>query len=225
MKKVIKKLLTNIYAISPEQVISAIERSNCRAVSFDIFDTLIKRSVPEPKDVFSILEKQYKQNFDSKISIGKLREKAEARAAELTGHRNVNIREIYRAINKVSEKEREWLIEEEIRIEYAVCQRHLSMGRVYDWCVSKNIPIILVSDMYLPHEVIAELLHKAGYVGWKSLYISAEENKNKASGDLFSIVLNKEGLKPAELVHIGDALRGDYFMPLKQGIKAVLLKV
>lgn len=223
MKKLIKKFLTNRYAVLPEQVIPVIEKANCKTVSFDVFDTLLKRNVSAPKDVFFLLEKQYQQKFGSDMKISKLRGGAEKRAVQQTGRKNVNLREIYQAIKGISEEEREWLMEEEIRIEQTVCQRWQPMGKVYDWCFNHGIPVLLVSDMYLPNEVITQLLYAAGYKGWKHLYVSAQEQKNKADGRLFDIVLDKEQLKPEEWIHIGDSLRGDYLSPKRRGIHSVLI--
>ena len=224
MKKLVRKLLTNICAVSPEQVIPAIERVDCKAISFDIFDTLLKRNVSAPADVFLLLEKQYQCKFGSDTRISALRSEAERRAVQQTGRRDVNFREIYQVIEGISEAEREWLMEEEIHIEQTVCQRWQPMGQVYDWCLNHGIPVFLISDMYLPKEVITGLLHAAGYKGWKRLYISAQEQANKADGRLFDVVMEKERLKPGEWIHIGDSLRGDYLNPKRRGLQSVLIK-
>ena len=223
MKKAIKRLLTKKYAIHPKQLIPLMEQTDCKVVSFDIFDTLIKRNVPAPRDVFLLLEEHYQKKFERNLDISGLRAQAEARAVQHEGRRDVTFEEIYHAIEGISEKERQWLMAEEIRIEHAVCQRWMPMGEVYDWCMVHGIPVILVSDMYLPRTVIAELLHGAGYTGWKHLYISVEEQGNKAKGTLFDTVLGREGLKPVELLHIGDSLRGDYLVPRKKGILSFLI--
>ena len=223
MKKAIKRLLTKKYAIHPKQLIPLIERADCKIVSFDIFDTLIKRNVPAPKDVFFLLEEHYQKKFERNLDISGLRAQAEASAVQHENRRDVTFEEIYQAIEGISEKERQWLMAEEIRIEHAVCQRWMPMGEVYDWCMEHGIPVILVSDMYLPRTVIAELLHEAGYTGWKYLYISVEEQCNKAKGTLFDTVLSREGLKPVELLHIGDSLRGEYLVQREKGILSFLI--
>lgn len=223
MKSAVKRMMTNLYAISPDQVIASIEKADCKVVSFDIFDTLIKRNVPTPQDVFLLLEKRYQQYYGGSMPVCALRSQAEERAAKHLGRIEVSLSEIYQAMEEISEAEREWLMEEEIHIEQAVCQCWQPMGRVYDWCLSKGIPVILVSDMYLSRDMITDLLHAAGYSDWKRLYISAEEHGNKAHGTLFDIVLREEHLKPKELLHIGDSLRGDYLAPKGKGIQTILI--
>lgn len=223
MKKAIKNLYMKKYAVSPGKIVPIIEKSNCKAVSFDIFDTLLKRNVPAPEDVFVLLEQQYKHHFGGNKHIHEWRSQAENRAVQLKGYRDVNLQEIYQAITEINDEEREWLITEEIQIEKTVCQRWNPMGQVYDWCIKEGIPVVLVSDMYLPREVITDILCAAGYTGWKRLYISAEEHANKVNGTLFNVALNKEQLKPEELLHIGDSLRGDYLTPCQIGMQAVLI--
>ena len=95
MKKLVRNLITNMCAILPEQVIPKIEKADCKAISFDIFDTLIKRNVPTPKDVFFLLEKQYQRKFGSDRKISRLRGEAEKQAVQQTGRRDVNLQEIY----------------------------------------------------------------------------------------------------------------------------------
>lgn len=224
MKKTIKKIVSKTIAETPESIIPILEKSDHKVVSFDVFDTLIKRNVPAPQDVFMILERRYRQIFGKAKDISDLRQEAENTASARMAFKEVNLQEIYDAMAEVDQQERQWLMEEEVRIEHTVCQRSYKMGKVYDWCIAHKIPVILVTDMYLPGNVISELLCEAGYKGWRHLYISAERRANKADGTLFDIVLREEHLRPEELLHIGDSLRGDYLTPHRIGTQAVLLE-
>lgn len=223
MKKIIKNLYIKKYAVSPREIIPIIEKSKCKAVSFDIFDTLLKRNMPTSGDVFLLLEQQYQRRFGINKHIYEWRSQAEKRAVQLKSRRDVNLQEIYQVITEINDEEREWLTAEEIRIEKTVCQRWNPMGQVYDWCLDRGIPVFLISDMYLPNEIVTALLFAAGYQGWKRLYISAQEKACKADGTLFDVVMEKERLKPREWIHIGDSLRGDYLMPRKKGISSILV--
>ena len=49
-------------------------------MSFDIFDTLIKRNVRTPQDVFELLEKSFNNEFDKRVSIKELRIIAEKKS-------------------------------------------------------------------------------------------------------------------------------------------------
>lgn len=224
MKKIMKKFFSDLKSVRTSTLISIIKKSNCQLVSFDIFDTLIKRNVNTSSDVYLILENNYQKFFNKKTPISKLRIDAEKIANKLSEHEDVSLEDIYNVFPEVNENEKEWLKKEEIRLEKIICQVNYKMMRVYQWCKENNYRIIITSDMYLPRKVIEEILTNAGYSGWHSLYISNEYGVRKSSGNLFSVVLNKEKINPEKVIHIGDAEKGDYISAKNKGINAVLIK-
>lgn len=52
------------------------------------------------------------------------------------------------------EEERGWLKEKEVELELQVTQRNNRLFDIYQWCLAHGKKIILVSDMYLPLDVI-----------------------------------------------------------------------
>ena len=57
---------------------------NCEVVSFDIFDTLIKRNCLKPHDIFKIVEFVYNENNNDKVqNFSNLRKLAEKKARDL----------------------------------------------------------------------------------------------------------------------------------------------
>ena len=46
MKKAIKKIAPKIIGKKPELILLTLKNNNYKVVSFDVFDTLIKRNVP-----------------------------------------------------------------------------------------------------------------------------------------------------------------------------------
>lgn len=69
MRKIIKKIFSNLKSVRTSTLISIIRKSNCQLVSFDIFDTLIKRNVNTSSDVYLILENNYQKFFNPEMSI------------------------------------------------------------------------------------------------------------------------------------------------------------
>ena len=68
----------------------------CEVVSFDVFDTLIKRNVRTPKDVFSLVEREALKRFG--VSMEGFRDKrvcAERTARELSDREEISFGEIY----------------------------------------------------------------------------------------------------------------------------------
>lgn len=84
---------------------------------------------------------------------------------------------------------------------------------------------VLVSDMYMHADQIAELLARAGIRPdiYDTIYSSADSKVSKASAGIFSRV--REASNAATVVHVGDNLRGDYLNPRAHGWQALLLPV
>ena len=78
--------------------------------------------------------------------------------------------------------------------------------------------------MYLPKSVIQEILQRCNISGYTHLYLSSERNRTKRDGFLFHEMLREQGVKPANVLHIGDNVSGDYLSPLRLGLTALLLK-
>lgn len=224
MKQLAEKIFSNIKSVQSSQLISIINSNDCKYVSFDVFDTLIKRNINQPDDLFLILENEFNTNFHKKLPIYNIRKKAERDANLNTNQEDVSIDMIYDAMQGLTYSQKEWLQDKEIKLEKSLCQVNPLMAKVYEWCKKKGKIIFIISDMYLPKKVIADILKSAGYSDWKNLYVSNEYGKRKSTGKLFDFILKKEKIDKKAIIHIGDAPKGDYVSPSKHGIKAKLIK-
>ena len=56
--------------------------------------------------------------------------------------------------------------------------------------------IILVSDMYLPANVVNRIVEKSGYHSYVKLYVSSETRVLKNTGDMFTYVVSDLGVQP-----------------------------
>jgi FMN phosphatase YigB (HAD superfamily) len=81
---------------------------------------------------------------------------------------------------------------------------------------------VLISDMYMHADQIAELLARSGIRPdlYDALYSSADTKVSKASGGIFRLVKEAEGAP--HVLHVGDSLRGDYLNPRAAGWRAML---
>jgi HAD superfamily hydrolase (TIGR01549 family) len=190
-----------------------------KVISFDAFDTLISRKVDRPTDVFKILEqKNGIKNFASD------RIKAEIRARKkLTGRiEDLSLEDIYQELNcDTGEK----LMENEIAEEKNLCFRNENGYKLYTLAHTKNKTIIAVSDMYLPVEIISDILTSAGYTNLKYLFLSNEYGKVKGTGNLFSCVLEELEISHREILHIGDNYFSDILGAEKAGIQGLYFNV
>ncbi|HMN14236.1 MAG TPA: hypothetical protein PKD55_18120, partial [Bellilinea sp.] len=78
---------------------------------------------------------------------------------------------------------------------------------------------ILVSDMYMHAEQIAELLEKVGVEGalFAKIFSSADSKVSKASGGIFAVIEEALSASSDTFVHVGDSLHGDFQRPLAHG--------
>jgi len=214
------------HTYSSEKIIRAI--GECRYVSFDIFDTLIKRSVAKPSDVFLTVARRYGHlhqcDFDAETfkTVRTNAGKDASLEAKKKGHEERTLQEIYQQMAwKYGADVCVELMQLEIEQEVACCQQNAEMKKVYDWCLSQGKTILITSDMYLPEDTITHILHENGYTGYKELFLSSSCDKQKASGSLYRKIICQYDMKRKQLVHIGDHLKIDYMRARQYGLKAI----
>ena len=183
-----------------------------RAVAFDVFDTLIHRDVAAPTDVFSRMEAAgvVPKGFSAR------RIAAEAAARAACAPREVTLAEIY------TQKELEGIDPKaEIDAELSLIVPDAGMQALYNACRARGQAVYVVSDMYLPAQVIAEMLRTCGYDAPDGLFVSSEYGVQKRSGKLFRLFLEKTGLSPRDVLFFGDDRRADCIGAALAGIRSV----
>ena len=178
-------------------------------ISFDIFDTLILRNVSEPKDVFAFLATKYSLLDFAKIRVEeerKLREKKR----EIYGNHEVTIREIYDEIYKLTSINPQIGIRNELEEEKNFCYANPYMKIVFDTLIQNGKKVIITSDMYLPHDLMSELLESCGYVGYDKLFVSCDYYCNKRDLGLYEYIKENYLQKDETVIHVGDNHQTDY---------------
>ncbi len=183
-----------------------------KIISFDIFDTLVKRIYAKPSDVFYDLE--ISNNVDGFHNI---RVTAEKKARESNKDREITIDDIYNYIPIDFQNLKQKEIEKEIQISFP----NKNIVTIYNKLIKEGKTIVLTSDMYLNEETIKEILKKCGINGYKNIYISSSYGKMKKNGDLFKILLKEEKATPNSVLHIGDNSLSDIEVPRKLGISTI----
>ncbi|MCL2718131.1 MAG: hypothetical protein FWE14_05055 [Lachnospiraceae bacterium] len=189
-------------------------------ISFDIFDTLIKRNVSKPSDIFLLVEERYNcENPEDKIK-GFLytRRQTAKEIRDMNPNKEITINEIYDKI-PLEKSQKAELKRLEIDIELKACQRNPEIYDLYQMCLSRNQKVILTSDMYLTQDIIEMILAKNGITNYHKLYLSSEISLKKSTGDLFDFLLKDLEISPKNLLHIGDNKRADLMKPFLRGIR------
>lgn len=204
--------MTNVNAL-----INRIKRF--QVVSFDVFDTALKRNVFRPDDVFEIIELLYNEKHAVHVDFKRLRKQA-AGAAKERKHGEISIDDIYNEIS-LEEECREELKELEYQTEQELLTVNPDIKQVYDYCIETGKKVYFISDMYLPGAFIKTVLEANGYGQYEGVYVSCEHNKIKRTGELFNLFLEKENIRKTDMIHIGDSRYADWIGPRTAGIKSI----
>lgn len=196
--------------------------------SFDVFDTVLTRTVTDPKDVFVLISQKLKDStfgFNSSLieSFWGARVLAEFVARRQTVHEDVGIYDIYNIVKILFELDNcqvEKLVEVELMVERSVLVPVDGAGEMLSSLRDSGRGLLFVSDMYLPKLFIQEILEQYGlFDSGDKLYVSGEVGQTKGSGGLFTYVLDDLGITASELVHYGDHPESDGAVPTRLGIR------
>ncbi|SEA52092.1 haloacid dehalogenase superfamily, subfamily IA, variant 1 with third motif having Dx(3-4)D or Dx(3-4)E [Prevotella sp. tc2-28] len=178
--------------------------------SFDIFDTLLLRPFAEPQEVWKqIEEKEQAPGFT------KARKAADAQTFKEAISRDgeTTIETAYNLIPQFKH-----LMQKEMNLEREVLRANPEMLNMWGELGEQGKRRIIVSDMYLPSDFIQSVLRENGFDGWDGFYLSRDYDCRKSSGKLFEVMLQKEGVSPDNILHIGDNVISDVKMPESLGI-------
>ncbi len=226
-RKNVRTCLERIYGKEIKKVLVS---SKVKVVSFDLFDTLVIRNVPMPEDVFELVQIQYQREHPDghlKLDFAALRRGAEKLARKKNaqnGKNEVTLEEIYDSIQELEESVRKELLKIEIETEYRVCQPNDEMKAFFEQMVKQGYSVIITSDMYLPESAVKNILKKCGYTSYTALYVSSKYGETKAAGTLFERIFSDFSIEKHQLLHIGDHIRSDYWIPKQKGMQAFLYR-
>ena len=188
-------------------------------VSFDIFDTLVFRTVPTPKGVFFLAGLQVLDSSVESAKFQSARILAENIARKKSQTGEVNLDDIYNSLVEYSSDVREKLKQAELRAELEVCRPREEIVALYNGIKEFGKEVVLISDMYLPGSFIEQILANCGVDGMKGIFISNELGCDKRSGKLFSEVQKRIICFNGRQIHYGDSFNADFLGALKAGVK------
>lgn len=186
---------SEIYVLDSFSVVNNVREVN----SFDIFDTLITRLVQDPIEVFDYVEKKY--------NIGNFKI-ARLQSQHMSNHTFDNIYDNMKKITGLNSDQIELLKNFEITAELDnLIPIKCNIDLVQDGD-------ILVSDMYLPEEILERIVRSCGLSKKVSIYVSPS---GKSNGSVWSKLNEIYNIRS----HLGDNLHSDIDMARNYGIHAV----
>jgi HAD superfamily hydrolase (TIGR01549 family) len=176
-------------------------------VSFDIFDTLILRPFLKPTDLFLTLSPHHNIPSFRKNRIEAER-RARIKSFEDNGTYEITIFDIYKELERNNSIEVEYGVSLEVEAEKSFCYANPYMKLIYEMLLQNNKTIIFTSNMYLPSNLMKELLSSCGYNNYDKLYVSCDYGVSKTDSTLFKII-EKDFPKDTKFIHVGDNYNSD----------------
>ena len=191
-----------------------------KVISFDVFDTLLVRTVLSATDVFVIIEREFGV---AGFHEARIRAEAEAREKlnEKIGTHEVTLAEIYEALRLPHDLPAGWsaarLMQLELETEQRVLTSSPGIEAVYEMAVNAGKSVVAVSDMYLPQDFLQELL-AANNLPVDRVFVSCAYRKSKHEGALYDEVSAALNVRPEEILHFGDNFKADCAAALQAGV-------
>jgi FMN phosphatase YigB (HAD superfamily) len=213
---------------------SALEDPSIAVVTADVFDTLVFRTVRTPVDAFALVGARLAklELLATRLpadSFQGLRQEAERIARDklyaTAGTYEVTIREIYEAYPgwaRTADHGLHELIETEVAVERELCVPDLEVAALLIAAQEAGKRVALVSDNYLGSANLRAILSQPplGELDLHAVFCSCDHRTGKG-GDLWEIVIDQLGVRPGQILHIGDNKRDDVEKPAELGVRAV----
>lgn len=219
--------------ITPRQLSCLSLPRGVKLVSFDVFDTLILRSIDPPQAVTKLVAQRIIQtgvlplDVDQYLDLRATVERELRVAAQDRGDDpECSITEIAASVAGrlgLFAEVQAVMVQAELDVESRLL---MPAPGVRDFLkrLSGTYRLVAVSDTDLDSNQIAGLLRQAGLESFFScIYTSCEQRLNKRGGRLFTAMLAQEGVSPWEMLHLGDNFHTDYLAPRRHGIHALHL--
>lgn len=193
--------------------------------SFDLFDTLVTRSVNHPKDIFTLIQATKKINyrfyFFKLISFKTIRVFSEklARFNNRNSKEDIDIYEVYKVLSFFIKNPDE-VLNIEINIELQLIKPKQKNIEILNNLRNKGEFICITSDMYLPIEIIKKILFK-NKIYTDKIYVSSDIGLTKSSGNLFKFIANDLNVNLNQIIHHGDNVISDINIPNSLGCKTI----
>ena len=194
--------------------------------SLDIFDTLIVRACAFPGDVFRFISDDFRFSEMEEPFFKKspLAETTARRRAEMSGREEVTLAEIYDVLKLdmgITDLQRDDFKRREVELEEALAIPSKFGLQLIDLLKTNKKRFVLTSDMYLPRDVIENMLAKCNISGHDALYLSSELGKTKHRGSLYEVVKSHFDTDSENIIHIGDNFFSDHKIATKAGLKSI----
>lgn len=198
--------MTSIYNLDENKIEAMLQKYT--VISFDVFDTLLRRPFIAPTDLFDYVEDQYKLN-DFRFK----RVTAEAQTRKKYPDQiDIRYSQIYENL-PVDQKH-------ELETERRALYPRKKLVDLFKLAKKLGKTTVILSDMYLDKSFIRATLEKYGIVA-DHIFVSGNDQIGKFNGSMFNHLIASLNIFPQDILHFGDNKHSDYISAIKLGIAAV----
>lgn len=211
-----------------------IQAGQIKLISLDIFDTLLARCVEPPEMVqHAVCRVVGKHTGIAPVAVWQARQQAEKELREEAVAAGFDHE--CRYIDLAPRWVEKLFNEQDPELGHFMCQTELALedislhvkpeARVFmDWVREQDVKMVAVSDMYLNHDLMTELLGRKGLLHYfEHVFVSADYQEGKYTGRLFRRLLQHQTVDAGQVVHIGDNPVSDRRMACREGLQGVWL--
>lgn len=210
--------------LDPGRFESLVAAAGVRLVVFDLFDTLVERPLPVPDLARQVIAARL-----GDPGFLAARAAAERAARAQAGQRDVTLADIYRHCtlagpstteHRVAKNlAAEHLVELEEATELALCVPRPGAARLLATARRAGKQVALASDTALSRGAVERILANCGLDGIDLLYVSSDIGERKSTGRLFDRILTDSGLRPEQILVVGDHPLSDARIPEQKGMQ------
>lgn len=214
--------------------------SNYKFISFDLFDTVIRRrflnvhQVHDCASAYALALLGQRGNISaSDLTSMRYRMGAALKAAPELSIEEPRLADVWdRVISQFQKKHDPELCrdmtEKVVRFEFEIDKSNLApidgVVELLDNLRAAGKTVIAISDMYFSAAQMSNILDKLDLLKYfDHIFVSAELNATKQTGELFVKVMNQLDIGADELIHVGDNIVSDVEMATNLGINAILV--
>ena len=200
--------------------------ANHQIISFDVFDTLVRRKYHTPDYAKLLLGKMLAEealvnNAEDFVSLRNQSEFDLRKRAQFKG--DIGITSIYLEIGKrlkIPEQRAYELMQQEFEIDLSMLEARDEMVSIFNELHRIGRELWIISDTYYNEEHISLILKKAGITAPYRLLISSEQKKRKDNTTMWQFVKDElKKLGNPGFLHIGDNVVSDAQLPGDFGIR------
>jgi len=192
--------------------------SQKESVLFDIFDTLVTRTIFYPDNLFRMMEEEFDKKFSIASNFMKVRKETETQLRMSKSHTgDVSYEDIYDHIHLHSDYTTEmidYLRKKDFASELEILIPKPDAIELLKYAYAKKIDTLFVSDMYLTKAQVMRILSKH-HIPFKkeNVLVSSDTGYRKDNTTVWKHLVDSKRIDPSKTLMIGDSEVSDAKLP------------